>query len=435
MSRWLQVRGAGWIVIGVVVSLVMGCWGCAVNPVTGEQELAFMSERQELALGAKFFPRTIQLMDGLPAKDPGLQAYAQSVGLKLAAVSHRPKLPWEFKVVNTSDVNASALPGGKIFITRGLITRLTNEDQLAFIFGHEIGHVAARHHVAMYTRKVLASVALVALAVAISDQRWAQPLLLGAGLAGTLLLLSFSRDQERQADELGYIYMTKCGYHPKGMVGAFLILQQVAHEDQSLVTLLFRTHPYLSERLEVARQRTKYAPITLGFKTKAFDKALALQRDRAPAYAAMDKGSKLAKQSLYYDALQQYKKAISLFPDEGIFHVRLSTLFLRIGEPRKALKEATIASRLAPRVFSPHLAAGLACLRMNRVFEALVWLKKADELLPEYQPTKWAIACAYDRLGVKDRAIDYYQQTVNIAPRTKLGRAAAARITLLRWGL
>ena len=133
--RWRTVL----TVLVLLLSLALAA--CAKNPVTGEDQLVFMSEQQELVMGAKYYPQVIQLNQGLPPGDPQLQTYVKQVGSRLAGLSHRPNIPWQFAVVDTSQVNAFALPGGKICITRGLIAKMSSEDELAGVLGHEIGHV------------------------------------------------------------------------------------------------------------------------------------------------------------------------------------------------------------------------------------------------------------------------------------------------------
>lgn len=132
--------------------------GCALNPVTGRRELALVSESQEIAMGREGAASVAASIGLLP--DTGVQGWVSGMGLALAAKSERPRLPWEFKVVDDAAVNAFALPGGFIFVTRGLLTQLTNEAELASVLGHEIGHVTARHSVQQMSRQQLAMLGL-----------------------------------------------------------------------------------------------------------------------------------------------------------------------------------------------------------------------------------------------------------------------------------
>jgi predicted Zn-dependent protease len=117
--------------------------GCATNPVTGKSQLSLISESQEIQMGREAAQQTLQQIGEV--KDPGLQAYVSRIGKEIAARTERPQLPWEFHVVDDASVNAFALPGGFIFVTRGLMTYMNNEAELATVLGHEIGHVTNRH--------------------------------------------------------------------------------------------------------------------------------------------------------------------------------------------------------------------------------------------------------------------------------------------------
>ncbi|HHQ47354.1 MAG TPA: peptidase M48 Ste24p, partial [Acidobacteria bacterium] len=141
-------------------AVVLATAGCTVNPVTGKSQLDLMGEAHELQLGKSLYPRYTESSLG-KVQEPQLQTYVDRVGLRLASVSHRPNLPWEYNAVNDPAVNAYALPGGKISITRGLLSRMDNEDELAGVLGHETGHVTARHAAVAYTRNMLTQLALI----------------------------------------------------------------------------------------------------------------------------------------------------------------------------------------------------------------------------------------------------------------------------------
>lgn len=195
--------------------------GCALNPVSGKNELALVSESQEIEMGkqgAADVARTIGLYN-----DPAVQAYVSRLGLTIAARTERPGLPWEFHVVDDPAVNAFALPGGFIFVTRGLLTHMTNAAELASVLGHESGHVAARHSVQQISRGQLAQLGLGLGSMLSSGIRQYS----GAASAGLgLLFLKFSRDDETQADQLGFRYALADGYDVRQMVGLFQMLDQ-----------------------------------------------------------------------------------------------------------------------------------------------------------------------------------------------------------------
>jgi len=195
---------------------------CAVNPATGGHELNLVSESQEISMGreaAASVPKQTPYY-----ADAAVQSYVRDLGLKLAAHSERPGLPWEFHVVDDPAVNAFALPGGFIFVTRGLMTDMNSEAELASVMGHEIGHVTARHSAQQITRQQIAQVGLVAGSLASST--FAQ--YAGAAVQGLqLLFLKFSREDESQADMLGFRYALRSGYDVRAMREVFVTLDGV----------------------------------------------------------------------------------------------------------------------------------------------------------------------------------------------------------------
>ncbi len=425
-ATWLAATG-----LALLLAALLLAAACAVNPVTGQEELVLMSEAQELALGARYYPQTTQINYGLPAADPGLQRYVERVGRRLAAVSQRPQIPWQFNAVNSSQVNAFALPGGKISITRGLITKMHSEDELASVLGHEIGHVTARHTVAQYTRQVLISTAVLGLGLALSGSDYQQLALLSAGVAGTLLMLGYSRDQERQADQLGYDYMVSRGYNPRGQVLVFKTFQKLDKREPSFIEAMLSSHPLTRERVETARRRVAHSDPRLlrrPLKVKPFQTALARQLDRRPAYRAMDQGDKQMARKRFDQAAARYRKAIRLFGGEGVFHSKLATARFQAGKFRRALGPARRGARLGPQVFFCQFVAGLAYWRTRQFNKALPYFQKADKLLPGYARNKLFLAACYESLGRTRQAVYYYRQVVAMAPQTSEAQAAQGRL-------
>jgi predicted Zn-dependent protease len=163
----------------LVLAMTALLQGCAVNPVTGKNELSFMSQQQEIALGNKNYSPSRQSQGGDYYLDPKLQTYIASVGNKLAAVSDQPNLPYEFVVLNNAVPNAWALPGGKIAINRGLLNYLDDESQLAAVLAHEIVHAAARHGASQMSRGTLANIGMAAVAIGTQGRDGAQLVWIG----------------------------------------------------------------------------------------------------------------------------------------------------------------------------------------------------------------------------------------------------------------
>ena len=208
------------IVCALLLSFLLTA--CATNPATGERHINLFSESQEIQIGRDADAEISASLGIYP--DEELAAYVEDLGLRLAANSERPHLPWSFRVLDDPTVNAFALPGGYIFVTRGILTYFNSEAELAGVIGHEIGHVTAQHSVHRMSSQQLAQVGLgVGMVLAPELQKYGQ--LASAGLG--LMYLKFSRDDELQADELGLRYMGRDGYDPNEMISVMEMLDGI----------------------------------------------------------------------------------------------------------------------------------------------------------------------------------------------------------------
>lgn len=264
--RVLWVR----VLVAVLICLLGG--GCSTNLATGKKQLNFVSTSHEISLGNKSSPQFLAGYGGeLPS--PAVLGYTQRLGHRLAAVSERADLPWEFHVVDSAVLNAFALPGGKVFISRGLLSRLDNEAQLAGVLGHEIGHVTAQHIGQQMSRAMLLQGAAIGLGIASknSDRDWLRVLGVGAQVGGTVYLLKFGRDQEVEADRLGVRYMTRLGYNPVGQVQVMKVLESEGAKGDR-VTEFLSTHPLPQTRIrELASHIREHYPSSEGSETYRFD--------------------------------------------------------------------------------------------------------------------------------------------------------------------
>jgi predicted Zn-dependent protease len=218
---------------------------CTMNPATGERQLTLMSEAQEIQIGRQTHPEVLATYGAYD--DPELQSYIQELGAKIAANSERPDLGWTFTVLDDPVVNAMALPGGYIYVNRGILAHFNSEAELASVLGHEIGHVTARHSVEQMSRAQLAQLGLGVAAIASEDFRQY------AGLASQglgILFLKFGRDDENQSDELGLRYMTRAGYDPHEMPRVFDTLDRVSQAQGLRATPEWMsTHPNPGNRI------------------------------------------------------------------------------------------------------------------------------------------------------------------------------------------
>jgi predicted Zn-dependent protease len=236
--------------------LALGAGGCAVNPATGRRELSLVGVQQEIQMGQEA-DREVAAATGI-YEDASLQAYVREVGAGLARQSERPGLPWTFRVVDDPAVNAFALPGGYIYVTRGILAHMDSEAELAGVLGHEIGHVTARHSVQQISRAQLASLGLgVGMILRPELVNYADLAQVGLGL----LFLKYGRGAESQADDLGLRYLSRTGYDPHPLTRMFDTLARVgAASGEGRLPNWLSTHPAAEDRSRRIAQEIQSLP-------------------------------------------------------------------------------------------------------------------------------------------------------------------------------
>jgi len=232
---------------------------CSTNQATGRSQLNVLSRDEEINIGEEAAPQFLDEGGG-PIPDQQIQQYVSNIGQRLAALSERPDLPWEFHTLDSEIINAFALPGGKVFISRGLLSKMNNEAQLAGVLGHEVGHVTAKHINDRMAAQMGVNVAVIAAgaAASFSEEDWMQALGIGAQAGGTLFLLRYSRNQEHESDWLGVRYMVEAGYDPQGQVQVMRILGDASGGGG---VEWLQTHPLPQSRVDELQELidTKYA--------------------------------------------------------------------------------------------------------------------------------------------------------------------------------
>jgi predicted Zn-dependent protease len=244
----------------IAICVFSSPFGCVRNPVTGRRQIVLVSEAQEIAMGRESDPQVRQQY-GI-AEGQALQSYIETVGRKLVKVSHRPNLEWHFAVVDSPVVNAFAIPGGYVYITRGILAYLSNEAELAGVMGHEVGHVTARHSVSQMTKEQLTQIGF-GVGGAISPVFGQFGNMAQGGLG--LVFLRFSRDDEREADRLGIEYAARSAYDPRPVSNFFEVLGRMsAAGDRETIPGWLSTHPDPPERVQATRREAEQWIETLG---------------------------------------------------------------------------------------------------------------------------------------------------------------------------
>jgi predicted Zn-dependent protease len=234
-------------VIGIF-GIVAFMLSCAANPVTRQPEFVLMSEDQEISIGREMDPKIIQEYGMYNSGH--LQQYVETIGKRLAIVSDRRDLFFHFKIADTPMVNAFALPGGYVYVTRGLLAYVNSDAELAGVLGHEIGHVTARHAVRQYTKAASYNIATNIASIFVPQiNNFGQI----ADIAFIAITSGYSREYEREADRLGVKYAFAAGYDPKAISSFLQTLSQLDKvEGKNTYHGLFSTHPRTEERVILA---------------------------------------------------------------------------------------------------------------------------------------------------------------------------------------
>ncbi|NNM81814.1 MAG: M48 family metalloprotease [Burkholderiales bacterium] len=242
------------ILIFLLLALLQGC---AVNPVTGREDFVLMSESDEIAMGRQSDLEVRKQYGVYESKH--LQEYVNRVGQRLAANSHRPNLTYHFTVLDSPEVNAFALPGGYVYITRGILPYLGSEADLAAVLGHEIGHVTARHSVKQYTAATATQIGAELASIFVPEMNTQAGYSL-INVSGNALLSGYGREHELEADKLGSEYLARTGYDPHAMIEVLSVLKNQEEFDKVLAREehrqprayhgLFASHPDTDTRLQ-----------------------------------------------------------------------------------------------------------------------------------------------------------------------------------------
>ncbi len=392
----------------IALAMVVALNGCAVNPVTGERQLSLIPESQELTLGAEQYTPTQQTQGGQFYLDPELTVYVREVGMKMANVSDRPDLPYEFVVLNSSVPNAWALPGGKIAINRGLLVKLDDEAQLASVLGHEIVHAAARHSVQRMQQGMLISAGMAGIGMAMSDNEWAGLIMGGAAVGAQLALAQYSQGDELESDAYGIKYMKAAGYDPQAAVELQELFLSLSEGNESnWLNGLFASHPPSATRVQ-ANQELVQKIGGGGYRgIEIYERRIAKIKALQPAYDAHDKAIELASEGDFSGALASINTAIKAEPREAMFYALRGRIYQNQNEPGKAQIDFDKAVSLYPEMFQYQLYNGLNELALNNLNKAKDHLERANEVVPT--------SISYLRLGDiakeqgrRDDAISYY---------------------------
>ncbi len=406
--------------------------GCAVHPVTGRRQLMLMSEDQEIRLDRENSPHQISADYGL-VQDQALNDYISGVGRQIAGQSHRPDMPYSFNTLNASYVNAYAFPGGTIGLTRGILLDLENEAELASLIGHEVGHVSARHTAQRMTRGLLAAAVFSGAAVAAGPEL--QNVVAGLGGIGAgALLASYSRNQEREADELGLDYMAGSGYNPQGFVGLMEMLMDMSGRDKGHLAVLFATHPMSSERYQTALIRAdaeralRDQPV---YRERYMDNISGLRRIEE-AIRQLQEGDDQMMDGNPVNARKNYDRALVIVPDDYAANLKQAKCLLALNQGREAEIHALAAREAYPDDPQAVHVLGMIHLNRNSFDQALTHFEAYNTQLPGNPNNVFFRGYCLEGMGRRDRAAGKYYAYLQHVSSGDYARHAHAR--LQEWG-
>jgi predicted Zn-dependent protease len=410
--------------------------GCAMDPVTGMPQLMLVSESQEIDADKKHSPHQFSADYGT-LQDQDLNKYIDKTGRKMAALTHRPNMPYSFRGVNATYVNAYAFPGGSIACTRGILLALDNEAELAALLGHELGHVNARHTAEQMSKGILASVAVSGVAAYVgSDNRALGDLAAGLGNIGAGVLLSkYSRDNEREADALGMEYMVKSQYNPNGMVGLMDMLRSMSKHKPNVIELMFATHPMSDERyktvLETSSTEYRSAADYSLYRERYMDHTAKL-RTMKRAIEEMQNGEKEMAKKAFRASEGHFQKALIEAPEDYAGHVMMAKCQLAQKKYGEASRYAQIAKQLYPEEAQAYYVNGISKIEEKDYGVAYEEFRKYEKLLPGNPSIIFLKGYALEGMTrIRDAAIEY-QRYLEIVDQGEQARYAYGR--LVEWG-
>ncbi len=372
---WLSSMMAGGIVIG-----------CATDPVTGKQQFMLVSEEEEIQIDKQYSPLQFSADYG-PTQDQKLNAYIDSVGKKLAARTHRPHMPYSFRVVNAIYVNAYAFPGGSIAATRGILLKLENEAELAGLLGHELGHVNARHTAEQMSKGMLTQAVVGGISILAGTQGAVYGDLASqlGSISASALLASYSRDNEREADALGMNYLVQAGYGAEGFVGLMDMLNNLSKRKPGAAELLFATHPMSDERYQTAvnaAQTTYKSALKKPLDRERYMDNIAKLRAQKSAIEQMQQGQESMMKKKYGAADDHLRKALKTAPDDYAGLVLMATSQLLQQNWAVGQQYANMAKKVYPQEAQAYHLSGFARIKLKKFEKAYNDFVSYDKLLP-----------------------------------------------------
>ncbi len=481
-KRWRSFIFFVIVCIPLMSFALLSISGCAVNPVTGQSELMLISEQQEIEMGKEFYPNAMWSAEGGGGeyKDSSLKSYLKGIVLNIHRVSHRPHLPVDFAIQNSSLPNAWAIPG-YVVITRGLLAGLDNEAEFSFVMGHEMGHVSARHSANQMSHAMLHQIFLTGAGIALSGSQYSDLALAAGGIGSNLLLLKYSRNDELEADRLGVLYMTKLGYNPQYAITAHTNLEKISQQylksigqepqERSFFEDLLSTHPRTSVRIEEIQaiirstptspikgdgaMQPKFQTMIQNIKnvhktyTDYYDRALfsykknnlseassliskAQERDKnQPPFYALN-GFIMLRNKNYSAAEKDFNQALRLDNNYQPAYRGLGASQYLQGKYTESIQYLKRSLTLFPQDVVSHYFLGMNYFQTKAYRNAINPLKVFESAQPKHPRVHGILGICYENINDLQSAYNQYLVQVKIDTQSDIGRHASTRIEALR---
>ena len=412
-----------------------GLSGCATSPVTGETILVGMSEAQEKQTDAQVAPH--QFSQDLGAiQDEAVNRYVAGIGQRMGTLTHRPQMPYSYRVLNANYVNAYTFPGGAMGVTRGILADLDDEAQLAALLGHELGHVNARHAAQRQGQNLVAQAALAGLNVAAQSSDWGGLMSMGGQIGASALLAGYSREHEREADALGQEYLVKAGYPATGMVRLHQLLVAEEKSAPSLLQTMFSTHPMSSERMQAAQAaadaRYRISNSLDARRERFMDSTASLRRIRPTIDACKDGETAMAARQ-YPKAQAEFQTALARTPRDYASNLRMAQCLQAQGQTAKAVDYADNAREIYPQEAQAYKLAGVLALQQRDAGRAYQNLDRFDRLVPGDAGITFLKGISLEGMGNRQAAAQHYAAYLR---QSQQGNAAQYSYNRLKaWGM
>jgi predicted Zn-dependent protease len=409
----------------VIAAVLLTAAGCRTNPVTGKSQMIFFSTEDELALGDSYHPNLVMMYDG-EYLDPELKLYLGTIVNRLRAVSHRRDMRVDFTVLNTSVFNAFAIPG-HVYCTRGFLAQLQNEAQFAAVMAHELGHVNALHTAKQMTNQILIAAGLAVVQESLGQGGSARGVMLAGEVSLALLGLSYSREQEHQADRVGTYYMALAGWDPRQSIAMQRLLAGLSSHQETIIDKYLSTHPPAAERImEINAVIAEKGLLDKdyiqgdGIFEERWLRRTAEVRKVNEAFKPYDKGSELLRKGRYNEALAAAEEALRNRKNQAPFHRLKGDALLMLGRLSEARASYTRALDVDRRYVPANVGLGQVALNENKLTEAEMQFAAAVRGFPSSPLANFGLGVSRLRQGRFQDAIQPFEAAAGGAPEDAL---------------